>query len=123
MVRTWIENSGLSSRGKPRRNAGSPIRAIHRGQRSPDPTRVRFAPKATVSDPDAISRDGPGTHSCTATNSVRFNWSNLAYCSRTEALRGRFRKSLSGVQLVEQRLSLLQIERVETFGEAAVDGG
>ena len=34
-----------------------------------------------------------------------------------------FSKSLSGVQLVEQRLSLLQIERVETFGEAAVDGG
>ena len=47
--------------------------------------------------------------------------SNLAYCSRTEALRGRFR--LSGVQLVEQRLSPLQIESVETFGEAAVDGG
>jgi hypothetical protein len=68
-------------------------------------------------------REGPGTDSCTATNSVKFNGSNLAYCSRTEALRGRFRKSLSGVQLVEQRLSLLQIERVETFGEAAVDGG
>ena len=39
------------------------------------------------------------------------------------ALRGGFRKSLSGVQLVQQRLSLLQIERVEPFGEAAVDGG
>ena len=61
MVRTWIENSGLSSRSKARRNAGSPIRATHRGQRSPDPTRVRFAPKATVSDPDATSRDGPST--------------------------------------------------------------
>jgi hypothetical protein len=68
-------------------------------------------------------RFGPGTDSCTATNSVRFNGSNLAYCSRTKALRGRFRKSLSGVQPVEQRLSRLQIERVETFGEAAVDGG
>ena len=34
-----------------------------------------------------------------------------------------FSKVVSGVQLVEQRLSLLQIERVETFGEAAVDGG
>src|ERR1019366_3268771 len=32
-----------------------------------------------------------------------------------------FRKPLSGVQLVEQRLSLLQIERVKTFGEPAVD--
>ena len=53
----------------------------------------------------------------------KFNGSNLAYCSRTEAPRGRFRKSLSGAQRVEQRLSLLQIERVETFGEAAVDGG
>jgi hypothetical protein len=42
---------------------------------------------------------------------------------RTEALGGRFRKSLSGVQLVEQHLSLFQIERVETFGEATVDGG
>ena len=28
-----------------------------------------------------------------------------------------FRKSLSGVQLVEQGLGLLQIERVETLGE------
>ena len=34
-----------------------------------------------------------------------------------------FSKVVSGVQLVEQRLSLLQIERVETVGEAAVDGG
>jgi hypothetical protein len=29
--------------------------------------------------------------------------------------------SLSGVQLIEQRLSLLQIEGVEAFGEPAVD--
>ena len=28
---------------------------------------------------------------------------------------------MSGMQLVEQRLSLLQIERVETFGEPAID--
>ena len=80
-------------------------------------------PTPDVSLRSTNRRNGPGTNSCTATNSVRFNGSNLAYCSRTEALRGRFRKSLSGVQLVEQRLSLLQIERVETFGEAAVDGG
>ena len=57
MVGTWIENSGLSSRSKARRNAGSPIRETSRGQWSPDPTRVRFALKATVSDPDAT----PGT--------------------------------------------------------------
>ncbi len=31
------------------------------------------------------------------------------------------RSSLSGVQLGEQRLGLLQIERVETFGEPAID--
>jgi hypothetical protein len=59
MVRTWIEKSGLSSRSKAHRNAGGPIRATRRGQRSRDPTGVRFAPKATVSDPDATSRDGP----------------------------------------------------------------
>ena len=34
-----------------------------------------------------------------------------------------FRNSLSGVQLVEQRLRLLQIERVEAFGEPAIDRG
>jgi len=32
-----------------------------------------------------------------------------------------FRNSLSGVQLVEQGLGLLQIERVEAFGEPAID--
>ena len=32
-----------------------------------------------------------------------------------------FRKSLSGVQLIQQGLGLLQIERVEAFGEPAVD--
>jgi hypothetical protein len=46
---------------------------------------------------------GPAADSCAATKS------------------GRFRNWLSGVQLIEQRLSLLQIERVETLGEPAVD--
>ena len=32
-----------------------------------------------------------------------------------------FRNWLSGVQLVEQGLSLLQVDRVEAFGEPAVD--
>ena len=32
-----------------------------------------------------------------------------------------FRNSLSGVQLVEQRLRLFQIERIEAFGELSVD--
>jgi hypothetical protein len=72
IVRTWIENSGLSSRSKARRNAGSPIRATHRDQRSPDPTIVRFAPKATVSDPDATSRDGPFASQCIAASTVLF---------------------------------------------------
>jgi hypothetical protein len=35
-------------------------------------------------------------------------------------LRGRF-ETLSGVQLIEQRLCLLQIERVKALGEPAVD--
>jgi hypothetical protein len=39
MVRTWIGNSGSSSRSKARRNAWSLIRATHRGQRSPDRTK------------------------------------------------------------------------------------
>jgi hypothetical protein len=30
---------------------------------------------------------------------------------------------LSGVQLDEQRIGLLQVERVESFGEPAVDWG
>jgi hypothetical protein len=41
-------------------------------------------------------RFGPQPDSCAATNSVRFDESNLAQCSRAEALRGRFQKSLSG---------------------------
>ena len=36
-------------------------------------------------------------------------------------LRGRFEIGLSGVQLAEQDLRLLQIERVEAFSEPAVD--
>ena len=36
---------------------------------------------------------------------------------------GWFRNWLSGVQLVEQRLGLFQIERVEAFKEPAVDRG
>ena len=43
---------------------------------------------------------------------------------RTHALqqiRGGWELLLSGVQLVEQRLRLLQIERVEAFSEPAVD--
>src|ERR1700726_829976 len=44
----------------------------------------------------------PGTDSCAATKS------------------GRFRNSSSGVQLVKQSLCLLQIARVEAFGEPAV---
>ena len=46
MVGTWIENSGLSSRSKARRNAGSPIRETSRGQRSPDPTRSPLCPES-----------------------------------------------------------------------------
>jgi len=34
-----------------------------------------------------------------------------------------FRNCLSRVQPIEQGLGPLQVERVETFGEAAVDGG
>jgi hypothetical protein len=42
---------------------------------------------------------------------------------QTHALQqsGLFRNWLSGVQLIEQRLRLLQIERVEAFGEPAID--
>src|SRR4029077_10625817 len=52
----------------------------------------------------AICRDGPGTDSCAATNSGH-------------------RNSLSVVQLVEQRLRLLQAKRIKSFGEPAVDRG
>jgi hypothetical protein len=38
-----------------------------------------------------------------------------------ELLKRPFRKSLSCVQLIEQRLSLLQFERIEAFGGPAVD--
>jgi hypothetical protein len=41
--------------------------------------------------------------------------------TRTAANSRPFSKLFSGVQLLEQRLRLLQIERVETFGEPAVD--
>ena len=34
---------------------------------------------------------------------------------------GGHRNSFSGIQLVEQRLGLLQVERVEAFGEPAID--
>jgi hypothetical protein len=34
-----------------------------------------------------------------------------------------FQKSLSGAQLVQQRLSLFQIERIEAIGETAIDRG
>src|SRR5271155_4477312 len=48
-------------------------------------------------------REGPVSDSCAATKSRQFrNW-------------------LSGMQLIQQRLRLLQIERVEAFGEPAVD--
>ncbi len=43
--------------------------------------------------------------------------------SCTAARLGLFRNSLSDVQLVEKRLGFLQIERVEAFGEPAVDRG
>jgi hypothetical protein len=36
-------------------------------------------------------------------------------------LRGRFETWLSGVQLIQQGLGLLQIERVKAFGEPAID--
>jgi hypothetical protein len=54
--------------------------------------------------PTSIGSFGPGRDSCTATKS------------------GDFRNWLSGVQPIEQGLGLLQVERVETFGEAVVDG-
>jgi hypothetical protein len=33
----------------------------------------------------------------------------------------RFRNSVSGVQLVEQGFSLIELERIEAFGEPALD--
>jgi hypothetical protein len=41
--------------------------------------------------------------------------------TRLPALKRLFRNSLSGVQLVEQGLGLLQIKRIESFAEPAVD--
>jgi len=66
----------------------------------------RAAARPPITDREAQGwrgRDGPAADSCAATKS------------------GRFRNCLSGVQLVEQSLGLLQIERVEAFGEPAVD--
>ena len=40
-------------------------------------------------------------------------------CNKVE----RFRGCCSIIQFIEQRLGFLQIERVETFGEPAVDRG
>jgi PDZ domain len=42
---------------------------------------------------------------------------------RADTTQRRFRNSLSDVQLVEQSLGLFQIERVEAFGEPAIDRG
>src|SRR4051794_35204015 len=36
--------------------------------------------------------------------------------------RGPFRNRLSGVQLLQQQLGLLQVERIKSFGEPAVNG-
>ena len=46
-------------------------------------------------------------------------WASFGSCAATKS--GRFRNRLSGVQLVEQSLGVFQIERVEAFGEPAVD--
>src|SRR6202043_3323253 len=48
---------------------------------------------------------------------------NEARPSPANTAKRPFRNGLSGVQPIEQGLGLLQVERVETFGEAAVDGG
>src|SRR6202795_2679339 len=59
----------------------------------------------------------PRTDSCIATNSRKFIGANLI----ASATGRRWFEMLSGVQLIEQRAGLLQIERVETLGEPAVD--
>ena len=43
------------------------------------------------------------------------------FASEANLLRGRFETWLSDVHLIQQGLGLLQIERVEAFGEPAVD--
>ena len=65
--------------------------------------RCRLSPTADVPSHTSGAAMGRQPNSCAAANS------------------GPFRNCLSGVQLIEQRLGLLQIERVEAFGEPAVD--
>jgi hypothetical protein len=67
------------------------------------PANVRNAPLATVGPKKVARREGPLPDSCAATKS------------------GQFRDCGSGIQLIEQRLRFLQIERVEAFGKPAED--
>jgi hypothetical protein len=73
------------------------------GGASGRPSHVRKALLATVGPKTAGCRDGPKPASCIAAKS------------------GWFRTAWSAVQLIEQGLGLLQVERVEAFSEPAVD--
>jgi len=62
---------------------------------------------------------GPRTsHAGVLVNNRVYILGGLAYTSKRP-----FRKSLSGAQFIEQCLGLFQVERVEAFGEPAVDRG
>jgi hypothetical protein len=77
---------------------------------------VRFAPKATDHRLRTACREGPRTTVCTAEKQLSFSptsHSGYSLCCYQAIAKSR--------QLAEQGLSLLQIERVEAFGEPAID--
>src|SRR5271167_4047123 len=84
-------------------------------RRSGRPTRVRFSPKATVGDRGATCRDGPIAFILHRKKQRAF--SPISKALVLLLLLGSDRQSR---QLIEQRLGLFQIERIEAFGEPAI---
>ena len=78
-----------------------------------------FSGHGAKTDAGPRSRDKPKWHG--VKQRQRISEHSCSGFRNTGPTERPFRNSLSGVQLVEQRLSLLQIKRVEAFGEPAVN--